>query len=239
MPDKYPMTTTVEGARRIERAVRNVLGSADRSGDRQDGTRKADETCWGKLGTRYEAGFAWTEVYRYIGNDDKPDWATVDGGRKGDNSATDAEKNLAIELQKGTAFNGQIVLLRRAPTLAKQASSSDPPTWLSRWEIVAPISPVAQVQCTDAMGNGPTCKAKVYDNFAGIVGDEFEVQVQHITNVGQKFYAIYAGKNVYGKDTYLQHGPPPAKSRGMVLSIMDTNTNLGTVDWDFPKGHNQ
>lgn len=89
-----------------------------------------------------------------------------------------------------------------------------------------------------------TSKAvRFYEGFArnnsGIVGDEVEVQVQHLTNVGDKFYAMYAGKNGYGLDTYVQIGLPPAKSRGMCLMIMDGNNNLGTVDWDFPKGHNQ
>ena len=240
MPDKYPMTTTVEGARRIERAVRNVLGSADRSGDRQDGARKADETCWGKITSKVTDGYEWKEQGRKIGSDNKPTWGDIDGGRSGDNSKDDAEKNLAI----GVAPNanpvlGSVVMLRRSTTLAKKASPSDPDVWLARWVIVAPLGAV-HVKCTSVPDvYGSVVGAKVIDpDTAALVGDEVTVYIIHHTSVDDDFYAFPLSVNSTGTPYYVQFGYPKLKSQFTVLQRMDAVGGTGqSIDWDFVKGH--
>ena len=115
-----------------------------------------------------------------------------------------------------------------------------PGTGDGKWAIVrfgAAGGGAVRVQCTDALGNGATCKAKVFDPAVGAVGDEFEVMVQHLTKVNDLFYVISAGLNSSNLPTYLQLSLPTAKLRGMTLQHMDASGTLGNVDWDYPKGH--
>ena len=119
--------------------------------------------------------------------------------------------------------------------LWKQAGTGD-----GKWALVrfgGSGGGAVRVQCTDALSNGATCKAKLFDPAVGAVGDEFEVMVQHLTKVNDLFYVISAGLNSSNLPTYLQLSLPTAKLRGMTLQHMDASGTLGNVDWDYPKGH--
>ena len=238
MADDEGYKLDLKSVRKIDKAIRQVLNTGARTGGSPGvASPQQAETCWAKLTSRVTDGFEWQEVYPFIGNDDKPDWATKADGRKGDNTANDPLlKNLAVELVKGTATTSSIVVVRRANQQQKQVGSA-PPDWKQQWYIISPIPAVGRAQCTDAMGNGATCKAKVYDPFAGVVGDEFTVDVVRHTDVGNQFYAAFAGNGSDGKLRYVQLGLPPAKQRGMVLQMMDSSETLGCVDWDFTQVH--
>ncbi|MDB5295301.1 MAG: hypothetical protein JWO31_1284 [Phycisphaerales bacterium] len=108
------------------------------------------ETCWAKLDTKVSGtpspGWSWQEVFRKPGSgSDVSTWEVVSGGRVGDNTKPDDQKNLAVEMTAGSGVAGSTVLLRRANT--KQTDGS----WRPAWVIVTGSSLPA-----------PTAKYQVY-----------------------------------------------------------------------------
>ncbi|MDB5297653.1 MAG: hypothetical protein JWO31_3636 [Phycisphaerales bacterium] len=231
--------------RRIGAAVRAVERTpGDRTPDGAVMLRDGDETCYGKLTTKVNGsstsapGWEWNEVYMKEGAaaTDPVTWE-VKAGRfgkaTGSPTPTEEEKNLAVELVKGTAAAGQVVLLRKA---ARKRKDADIPLWIQQWVIVAPLAASGKVKCVDDRSHADIVSCKTVDPVSGVEsGEAFDVQVTHHTSTGDAFYAVTL-PNVAGQPVMLQIGHPTNRAQYAVLQVMDGTGSAQAIDYDYLKG---